>query len=100
MSMPTPRTEFLDGLVEPSPDSSKTRIVLELMGTKPYPPEQVKLLGCAREEGWTFYYFAVPGAIIEIEIKWDANAGKYQRRFSNVIDDESELIEMIGFVPR
>jgi hypothetical protein len=93
------QTTFLKNLAAPSEGSFKTKIVWELIATKKHPEDRVRLLGCAREDTKTYYYFQVPAAVVEIEIAWNKDKGEYERHFSNVFDQADELMEMLGYIP-
>ena len=97
--MASSTTAFLTSLTDADPTSNKARIVSELIKTKGYSADKVKLLGFERDGKFNFYFFQVPGAVVEIEIFWDADKSKYERRFSDVIDDPTEVREMLGYLP-
>lgn len=72
---------------------------MDLMRTKNYDQDQMTLLGCDRDGRYTYYFFLVPLAIVQVEIYWDKDAGIYRRRFYDVYDDPADLLDMLGEIP-
>lgn len=87
------RTEFLTTLhpVDECPGKANS-VVQRFMQTKGY--GDAKPLGVFIDGQLLYYYYRLPEGVLEVELS--PVEGRWQRRVSDFITSESDLVEMLG----